>query len=49
VEESLDPRSAGSGATGAQVVIWTILNLALAIVFSLLLFLDDRAARAAGF
>jgi hypothetical protein len=32
----------------AQVVFWTVVNLALGVIFSVLLLLDDRAAQAAG-
>ena len=31
-----------------EVAFWTALNLVLAVAFSLLLLLDDRAAHAAG-
>lgn len=36
-----------SGPT-ARVVLWTAVNLALGVIFSLLLLIDDRAAHAAG-
>jgi len=38
-----------STARIGRVLVWTAVNLALLVVFSMLLAFDDRIARAAGF
>lgn len=41
-------RSRSAASPAAQLVLWTVANLALGLLFFVLLLLDDRAARAAG-